>query len=304
MSLAIGRLTGSVISAAMFIKASPLPYRFGFDRAKARELLAFGLPLAGSSLLVFAIGYSDQLVAGSVLGTTALGFYVLAFNISSWPISILSQPVRTVAPATFARLQHDPDKMVLTLRTTLGSLARLTLPACLSIAGAAVPIVLLLYGSAWAQAATVLPWLALNAIFRIVFELFYDFMVVLRRSVFIMTVQAVWLAALIPALIIGAHHFGLPGLALAQVIVSVGVVLPMYLAGNRRVGLRVMDVLSRTWLPILAGVVAGGICFAISARVTNSLLACLLSGGVAALTIAALLAGDRHSLRNLRNLSA
>lgn len=303
MSLAIGRLTGSVISAVMFIASSPLPYRFGFDRSEARQLLRFGLPLAGSSLLVFAIGYSDQLVAGSVLGTTALGFYVLAFNISSWPISILSQPVRTVAPATFARLQHDQPKMMVTLRTMLGSLARLTVPACVSIAGAAVPIVLLLYGTAWSEAATVLPWLALNAIFRIMFELFYDFMVVLRRSMFIMIVQAVWLAVLIPALIVGARHFGLPGLAAAQVIVAVAVVLPMYLAGNRRVGLRVTDVLARTWLPIVAGLLAGAISFFISANVTNNLLACVLSGTVAALTIAALLTSDRGALRNLRNLS-
>lgn len=304
MSLAIGRLTGSLLSACMFIKFSPLPYRFGFNRLQARELLSFGLPLAGSSLLVFAIGYSDQLVAGSVLGTTALGFYVLAFNISSWPVSILSQPVRTVAPAAFARLQHDQAKMVGTLRTALGSLARLTMPACISIAGAAVPIVLLLYGTAWAEAATVLPWLALNAIFRIVFELFYDFMVVLRRTMFIMIVQAVWLVTLIPALIVGARSYGLPGLAVAQLLVAVAVVLPMYLIGNRRVGLRLTDVVARTWLPIAAGLVAGAICYVISAHVANSLLACVLSGCVAALTIAALLGGDRESLRNLRNLSA
>ncbi len=109
MSLAIGRIAGSLVSGVMFVAWSPLPYRFGFHRSTARRLLRFGLPLAGASMIVFAVGYADQLVTGAVLGATALGFYVLAFNLSSWPVSIFSQPLRSVAPAAFARLQHEPE---------------------------------------------------------------------------------------------------------------------------------------------------------------------------------------------------
>ena len=53
------------MSTIIFMMSSPLPYRFGFDRNHARHLLRFGLPLALSSVLVFAIGYSDQLIAGT-----------------------------------------------------------------------------------------------------------------------------------------------------------------------------------------------------------------------------------------------
>ncbi len=98
-----------------------------------RPLLKFGLPLAGASILVFAIGYADQLVAGGTLGATALGFYVLAFNLSSWPQQIFSQPLRNVAPATFARLQHEPEAMRSAFRSIIGLLAAVTFPsACCS----------------------------------------------------------------------------------------------------------------------------------------------------------------------------
>ena len=36
---------------------------------------------------------------GNVLGATALGYYVLAYNLSGWPVGMFSQPVRSVAPA-------------------------------------------------------------------------------------------------------------------------------------------------------------------------------------------------------------
>ena len=31
-----------------------------------------------------------------MLGSTALGFYVLAVNLSGWPVAVFSQPVRAV----------------------------------------------------------------------------------------------------------------------------------------------------------------------------------------------------------------
>ena len=60
MSLAIGRLVASIVSGLMIIYWSPVPYRFGWDVTLARRLFSFGLPLAASSIVVFASGYADQ----------------------------------------------------------------------------------------------------------------------------------------------------------------------------------------------------------------------------------------------------
>lgn len=302
ISLAIGRISGSVTSAVMFLVSSPLPYRFGFDRSKAKELLRFGVPLAGSSVVVFAIGYSDQLIAGSILGTTALGYYVLAFNLASWPVNIFSQPLRSVAPAAFSRLQHDLPGMIGALKATIGLLARLTIPICLIVAGSAVPIVTFIYGSNWTESATVLPWLAVMAIFRIFFELSYDFIVVLGRSFSILVIQLVWVCVLIPALVIGAHLWGLPGLAAMQAAVAGLIVVPMYLIQFNRLGLRARDVGSRLWLPLLVGVLAGSLSLFVSRIVATSFVACLISGTIGVVTVVILLRGDREQLKSLREM--
>ncbi len=205
MSLAIGRVTGSVVSGILFLRWSPMAFRFGFHRPTARALLRFGLPLAGSSLIVFAVGYADQLVAGTMLGATTLGFYVLAFNLASWPVTIFSAPLRSVAPAAFARLQEDRPRMAHAFGEVLQLLTAVALPVCLLVAGAAAPIVHLVYGGQWAPAAAALAFLGVAAAARIFFELAYDFLVVVGRSGPILVVQAVWVAVLVPALVVGAH---------------------------------------------------------------------------------------------------
>ena len=145
MSLAMGRITGALIGAVLFIHAQPI--RFGFDRAVARRLLSFGLPLAGSSVVVFGVKFVDQFVVGTVLGPVALGFYVLAFNLSNWPVTVFSQPVREVSPAAFARLQNDPPALRSAFVSSVGLLAAVTLPVCLVLTGAAEPIISVVYGS-------------------------------------------------------------------------------------------------------------------------------------------------------------
>ena len=70
MSLAVGRIAGAVAGAVLYLAFSPEPLRFGFDRARARALLRYGMPLAGSTVVVFAVTNVDQLVVGHMLGAT------------------------------------------------------------------------------------------------------------------------------------------------------------------------------------------------------------------------------------------
>ena len=175
MSLAVGRLAGALASAVLFIRLSPEPLRLGFNRGHARALLHFGLPLAGSSVIVIAILNADQLVVGHFLGATLLGYYALATNLSNWPVTIFSAPVRSVAPALFSRVQHDRQAMRVGFVSGAGLLASITLPICLTLLGAAGPLIGFMYGPRWALAAHALVWLGMLGALRIFFEFVYDY---------------------------------------------------------------------------------------------------------------------------------
>lgn len=301
MSLAVGRLVGSLAAAIMFIAWSPLPYRFGFDRDLARRLLRFGLPLAGASVIVFLVGYTDQLVVGSRLGATTLGFYVLAFNLSSWPVSIFSQPMRSVAPAAFARLQGDPVRMNKAFRSVFGILFAVVVPTCTLLAAAAVPVVRVVYGDRWLPSAAVLTWLALAAVTRIFFELTYDYLVVRSATRSILVVQIVWLVALPPALLAGAHLFGLVGVAAAQVLVSFLVVIPAYCVLLRRAGVSLTGLAREAALPALAGAAVIGFTWVMVASIRHPFLVCVVAGLFGAAAAAALLFSKRRELAAIRS---
>jgi O-antigen/teichoic acid export membrane protein len=288
MSLAVGRLAGAVAAGVLFVIFSPLPLRFGYNRDKARALYKFGLPLAGASIVVFAVTNVDQVVVGHLLGTTALGLFALAFNLASWPVNMFSLPVRSVAPSAFSRLQDDKPAMRSAFVTIAGLLVSTTLPICLLIAGAAVPILRLVYGPAYVPAAPALVWLAVLGGQRILFEFVYDFFVVLARSRVVFTVQVVWLIALVPALIAGTLWDGIGGAALAEVAVAALLVVPWYLAELSRFGIRRRSLAATLWLPVVAAVAVGFGAAGFARVIAFPLGACIASGLMTLVVIAGL----------------
>ena len=288
MSLAVGRIVGAVAAAVLYITFSPEPLRFGFDRARARALLRYGTPLAGSTMVVFAVTNVDQLVVGRVLGATALGFYALALNLATWPVSMFSLPVRNVAPAAFARLQHDHAAMRTAFLSAAALLCAVALPVCLVIGGSATPLITFAYGTRWLPASRVLLWLSLLAALTIFFQLAYDYFVVLTRTRVVFTVQLGWLLALLPALIAGALLAGIVGVGVAEAAVAGGVILPWYLHELKGTGIRRRVLGARLWLP-LAGAAAAGLAAVGAARVLPSDLAALAVSGVAGLAVVGLL---------------
>ena len=255
-SLAWGSLAGSIVTGVLILVWAPHRYRPGFNRDVARELLAFGLPLAGASLLVFAMLNVDYMVIGSVLGPVSLGLYLLAFNLSSWPVNMFSSPVRRVALPAFSRLVDDPPRVARAFTTAWILLLAATLPAVVMLVVFAQPLIGFIYGENWLPAAQALPFLALLAGVRILGELGYDFLVAQGRSRAAMWVQALWLATLVPALIAGAHLDGIRGVAVGQAAVALLVVVPAIIVVVRRGGVPTRELVAGSRRPLVGSVLA------------------------------------------------
>ncbi|WP_235861635.1 oligosaccharide flippase family protein [Tersicoccus phoenicis] len=300
MSLAIGRVVASVAAAVLFLRYSPLPTRLGFNRGKVGPLLRFGLPLAGSSILVFAVGYVDQIVAGRMLGSVVLGLYVLATNLANWPANIFSQPLRSVAPPVFARLQHDPSQMREAMLTLLAVVTAVVMPVVTVMAGTAVPLVTFVYGSEWLPAAEAVVWLATFTAVKVLFELVYDYLVVVGRSGLILNVQILWFAALLAALIAGATVAGLRGVAAAPLVVAVLAILPVYLVILRRHGFSLRALAGRVWLPVAVSVPLFGVSVWFASSISNPLLAVLAATFTGCVVLTALLLARRADLATVR----
>ena len=204
MSLAVGRLVASIVLRVLLIWWSPVPYRFGWDREVAGRLLRFGLPLPGSSIVVFAVGYADQLDRR------------LDARRSRPSASMSSPSTSRAGRCRSSRSRFEPSRR---RRSRHSSRTRthdaqlhphprcpvcVALPACLAISGAATPSSAFVYGAEWAPAADVLLWLAAFAALRIWFELAYDYLVVHGKSGVVLLIQAASFAVALSAMLLGA----------------------------------------------------------------------------------------------------
>lgn len=300
MSLVVGRLAGALVSGVMLVAYSPLPFAVGLDVRHVRPLLRFGAPLAGASIIVFAVGFVDQFAVGHIVGSVALGYYVLAFNLASWPVSLFSQPLRSVAPAMFSRLQNNRDAMTESFNRLVKVLAAVALPICVVLAAAAEDVIRFVYGPDWAPAATALRWLAAMAAFRIFFELTYDYLVVLRRSGTILWIQVVWLAALVPLVTLGVHRYGIAGAGAALVIVASLVGMPLYVRSLRQVGIEPWNLVRQTRIALAASAVLCAVIIGATNAISGSFFALAVSGLVTLAFVAGLLWICRNDLVALR----
>jgi PST family polysaccharide transporter len=298
-SLAWGQLLGNCVAALMLFHLAKSWPRPGFNRRQAGELLRFGVPLAAASALMIGMLNIQYVVAGGMLGEVSLGIYLLAFNLSSWPVNVFSQVVRRVSLATFARVQDDPLQRQEAFSRMALLLAAATLPVCALLALLAVPIVTTLYGSVWRAAAEALPFLVLFGLVRVVAELSYDFLVALGRPRTTLWLQAGWICALAVALPLGAAIDGIRGVAIAHGVISLVLMLPAYAIAVSRTGVS-MRALGAALVRPVAGCV--GLVLAVltvRALTSNSLLQLFLAGSVGLAVYVPLVWPIRHQLRQL-----
>ena len=227
MGFAVGRIAGSLVSAVLFIIFSPRAMRIGARRGPVRAVLQVALPFTASGLLAFAITNVDQIVVGHMLHAADLGYYVLALCVASWPVTVLSQPVRDAAPVAFARFRRGPQIVGSAFMSSANLLAALTLPVCVLISSLAAPLIHLIYGPAWAPAAPVLVWLAPLATIRVFYALANDYFAVLASSRRGLIFQLMWLVTLVPALAAGAFDRGLLAVAVVNVAVALLFLVPV-----------------------------------------------------------------------------
>lgn len=298
-SLAVGQLTGNVLSGVMLcylVRMWPKP---GFDRSLARELLTFGLPLAGGSLLVFAMLNIHYIVTGRMLGAIALGFFLQAFNLSSWPVNMFSMVVRRVSLPAFAALQDDREAREATFARFTSLLAVFTLPVCVLLGLLALPLVSTLYGHKWAASAAALQWLAVLALVRVACELAYDYLVALGRSRTTMWLQGGWLAALAVALPVGAYFGDIQGVAVAHAAVALLVALPAFALAVGRTGVHLASLVRPLIRPVLGSLAMAGVLLLLRLAFAPSALMLVVGGLACALVYAPFVWPLRHDLRHL-----
>jgi len=110
-ALVLGLLAGNVVRCFVSYLIHPYRPHLSKDLGKAKELFGFGKWVMGSSILVFLITQGDDIFVGKILGTTALGFYQLAYRISNMSATEITNVISQVTFPAYSKLQDSIPKL-------------------------------------------------------------------------------------------------------------------------------------------------------------------------------------------------
>jgi PST family polysaccharide transporter len=146
------------------------------------------------------------------------------------------------------------------------------------------PMLEVVYGRQWTGAATALQVLAVLGLLRVALFIAYDLLIALDGTRALVWLQALWLGALVPALILGTYLDGIRGTAIAHVVVAAGVVTPAFWFVLGRRGVRLAAAMRACRLPAIGGALVAGSALVVETVVVSP-LAQLLLGGLIALAV-------------------
>lgn len=165
-SLVVQQLTNRVMNVLVLWRTSSWRPSWHVSLADFKELSAFGVNVMGVNVLKFFNQRSDDFLIGMFLGTTALGYYTVAYRLLRLMVNILTNTTVSVALPAFSRIQNEPER----LRKAFYKVTRLTsflsFPAFFGVIVLAPELVSVLFGDKWLESIPVMRVLALVGILQ------------------------------------------------------------------------------------------------------------------------------------------
>lgn len=127
------------------------PWRPGLQASWAdfRSLFGFGINILGGDVLFFLGRNLDSLLIGTFLGPAALGLYAVGHRVLDASTAMLVTAARKLGFPTFARLQHDRERLRSAYARMSRAVAAVTLPGYVGLALIAEEAIVLLAGERW-----------------------------------------------------------------------------------------------------------------------------------------------------------
>lgn len=148
-ALVLQSLVASLLTLLFtLIRASWWP-RLVFSWSSIRGLVKFSTGVLGSNMLGYATRHADNLLIGRVLGSSALGYYSLAYRLMLFPLSQVSETIGKVMFPALANLRDDLARFRQAYLLSIGGIATITFPMMLGLLAVVDEFILVAFGAAW-----------------------------------------------------------------------------------------------------------------------------------------------------------
>lgn len=165
-ALAVGPVAARAAGAVIVNAYRPHPLRLPFPLRGVEGVARFGFNVLASRVGWYLYSNADFAVVGRMLGSAALGFYTIGWNIATVPLNKISAMYQKAVGPIFAAVHQDPRAVGRYLLRLSELIALVTLPASVGLAIVADDLVLTVLGSKWQAASLPLALLAATSAAR------------------------------------------------------------------------------------------------------------------------------------------
>jgi PST family polysaccharide transporter len=155
-SLVFASLSSHVVKMLSLMHFSQWKTRFYFDKKSFKELFQFGGNLIGFNFINYFARNLDNLIIGKFLGSIALGYYDLAYQIMLKPLHNVSFKLGAPLFAGLTKLQDNLVEAAETYRKVVMTISFITFPMMFGMAAVAEPFISTLLGKKWIPSINVL----------------------------------------------------------------------------------------------------------------------------------------------------
>lgn len=251
-SLVWGQLAGLAAWTATLWLLVPWRPSGRWPAGLARPMLAYGRGIIAVSLLA-AIAYrADLVIVGRMLGASALGLYQMAYKIPEMTVIVAVWVIGKVLFPAFSRAHAAGEEVGALYVAALRWVGLLAVPASLGLALLAEPLVIVLFGERWREAAPILQALALYTGLRALGAHAGDVLKAMGRPGLLAAIAVIKAALVVPVLLLAARS-GPVAIALAMTGVTALIILFNVAAVCRLTRLRPAALLAALRPSLLAG---------------------------------------------------
>ncbi len=235
-SFAYGLIVSAILEAALsFIYFKPWP-KLSFEAIKVRTIIGRGWWVTMTGIFSYIADNGDNIAVGRILGTSSLGFYQMAYKISTLTISEIAEVVNKVAFPVYSKFSDDKERLLKAFWKVTWVSSAVALLAGFLIFIFAEQIVLIVVGKSWLPIVPIVQVLTIFGILRTVFGSFSSLFLSLKKQDYVAKMTLFRLVALLIVIVPFVNMFGLIGAAFAMItsiFVEIPVVLYFYYKINK-----------------------------------------------------------------------
>jgi O-antigen/teichoic acid export membrane protein len=184
--------------------------------------------LMGFNMVNYWSRNSDNLLVGRLYGTSDLGIYNRAYNLLSFPLSLITGLIGTVLFPSLNKLKESADAVRREYLFILRLIGFISFPIAFILLLFSNKLVYLLWGEAWMGVAQLLPYFGLLLLSQSLLSTIGNILVLMRREEVLRISGWISAAVIITSIVYGAS---ISLLAIAQFysLAFIAVVLPFHL---------------------------------------------------------------------------